>query len=294
MKKGFRKVICLSCAVSMMLSCVPFRAISDGETGFEQEDIQFAELVEALSPDEAEEVVIGQPTEEAGETPGAASPEMPAEGQAAPAETAQGTAQESIPEAPAGAAPETPSEAAAETTEGPAQETPAETIPDIPAEDQDTPAQEEPGTLEEDEQPETPEEDPDTADDTENEIRADREIDLSRDPERNDWNTKGTLAGGKEFVVRITAGRETDLFFLLTSSTEADAILTDEEYRNSKTFTKEYNEADDGTGESAPQIRYTLKGFHFEQGSSRLVLINGSAGTVFSLRVLTPEGWKLL
>ena len=124
-----------------MLSCVPFRAISDGDTGFEQEDIELTELIEALNPDEAEEVVIGEPAEEAGETTGAAAPEMPAEGQAAPAEPAQGTSPESIPEAPAGTAPETPSEAAAEAPAGTAQETPAETIPDIPAEDPDTPAQ---------------------------------------------------------------------------------------------------------------------------------------------------------
>ena len=50
MKRGLRKVISLSCALSMLLSCVPLHAVSDGDTGFEQEDILLPELTETADP----------------------------------------------------------------------------------------------------------------------------------------------------------------------------------------------------------------------------------------------------
>ena len=306
MKRGLRKVISLSCAISMLLTCVPLHAVSDGDTGFEQEDILLPELTETADP-----VPVGEDLSPAAEPDGepeeAAAPEAPAD------ETDKETTQETAPGAPAETDPAAPAE--------PAQETPAETTPDTPAAEPaaepETPAEEPPqdvpGTPGEegtqdpgngespaqepgDEEPAAQETEPDDPD----RIPADRVIDLSGDPEQNDRETTGTLAEGKAFVIRILSGAETDLFFVLEGSAALDAELTDEEYGQKKTFVKVNEDADaDAEGseeaEAVPdRTRSVLTGIHFEQDSSQLVHITGAAGTTFSLRVLTPAGWAAL
>ena len=82
MKKGLRKAISLSCALSLLLSCVPFHAVSDGDTGFEQEDILLPELTETADPAPAEEEDLPPAAEPDGEPEEAAAPEA---GQAAEA-----------------------------------------------------------------------------------------------------------------------------------------------------------------------------------------------------------------
>ena len=318
MKKGLRKVISLFCAVSMMLSCVPFRAVSDGDTGFEQEDILLPELTETPDPEPVEETAFTPSAEPDGETSGETAPEALAEeaaaaqevtaeaGQEDPGEENPETPPASAQEAPAEETPDTPGEPAAEeqalaqdvpvetpaeagqedpaeeppeTPAAPAQETPAETTTDTsgdPAEEGQEPVQDAPGIPAEDTQPENGEEDPETPEETgTDENREDRRIDLSREPERTEWITDGMLEEEKEFVIRITAGKETDLFFLLESNAGLDAVLTDEGHGHSKDFTKEHREADDGNTEGIPMVRYTLEAVHVEQGGSRLIRITG-------------------
>ena len=307
MKRGLRKVISLSCALSMLLSCVPFHAVSDGEPGFEQEDILLPELTETADPVPAEEEELPPAEEPDGEPEEAAAPEASAD------ETDKETTQETAPGAPAETDPAAPAE--------PAQETPAETTPDTPAaepaaepeqagEEQElpqdasgTPGEEgtqEPGNEEPpaqepgDEEPAAQETEPDDPD----RIPADRVIDLSGDPEQNDLETAGTLVKGKTFVIRILSGAETDLFFVLEGSAELDAELTDEEYGQKKTFAKVNEDVDVEGGEETEAVpdrtRSVLTSIHFEQDSRRLVHITGAAGTMFSLRVLTPAGWAAL
>ena len=79
MKRGLRKVISLSCAISMLLTCVPLHAVSDGDTGFEQEDILLPELTETADPAPAEEEDLPpaeepEPAAEEPEPAGEASP----------------------------------------------------------------------------------------------------------------------------------------------------------------------------------------------------------------------------
>lgn len=292
MKKGLRKVISLSCALSMLLSCVPFHAVSDGEPGFEQEDILLPELTETADPAPAEEEDLPPAAEPDGEPEEAAAPEAPADetDKETTQETVPGAQAETDPAAPAEPTPDTPAAEPAEEPE-PAGEVPGESGEEEPQEpgNEEPPAQE-PG----DEEPAAQETEPDDPD----KVRADRVIDLSGDPEQNDLETAGTLAEGKAFVIRILSRAETDLFFVLEGSAALDAELTDEEYGQIKPFVKVNEDADAEGGEETEDVpertRSVLTGIHFEQDSSRLVHINGDAGTTFSLRVLTPTGWAAL
>lgn len=307
MKKGLRKVLSLSCAISLLLTCLPFHAVSDGEPGFEQEDILLPELTETADPVPAEEEELPPAEEPDGEPEEAAAPEASAD------ETDKETTQETVPGAQAETDPAAPAEPAHETPAEPTPDTPAaepaeepepaaeeaESAGEVPGESGEEgpqePGNEEPPAQEPgDEEPAAQETEPDDPD----RIPADRVIDLSGDPEQNDLETAGTLAKGKTFVIRILSGAETDLFFVLEGSAELDAELTDEEYGQKKTFVKVNEDADAEGSEETEDVpertRSVLTGIHFEQDSSRLVHINGDAGTTFSLRVLTPAGWAAL
>ena len=107
------------------------------------------------------------------------------------------------------------------------------------------------------------------------------------------WTLDEEKEARREQVIRIKTERDIDLYFLLATDTDAEAVISTEENGNRKKFiATDENEIAAIAGESGNH--YILKGMHIEAGGSRLIRIKGSAPVKFTLKAMTGSAWKKL
>ena len=98
------------------------------------------------------------------------------------------------------------------------------------------------------------------------------------------WNVNGDLEAGKETVIRIISTADAKLYFQLTSGSELEAELTDENNENKELFTQDENE-------EANTLEYSLNAVHFAEGGSQLIHILPVSNDSFELQILTAVAW---
>ena len=324
MNLKFRKALSLLCAISMLLTSIPFLAISEESVGGIDASANLPEQV----LETAEEMVPNTPPEEGSEetepaeAPAAEEPEqdvpaMPEMQDDTPAEP-ETPAQEEEVQNPGIEMDDSDDrvidfeEEQAQVVEqveiaGATQITEPQSVPEtqqeetVKAEQVNEPEQTQEETTQEEEKKELKEEPAQTNQDNHDEeetvttdetdltiseeIQADHVTAVS--PEASDvnvWNVNGDLEAGKETVIRIISTSDARLYFQLTSDCELEAALTDENNENRELFSQDETE-------ESNTLKYSLNAVHFEEDGSQLIHIVSAANGSFDLQILTAAAW---